>query len=139
MTSKNLNAVAADSNVLLSAVIGKAALKIFTHTNIEVFTTNFNIEEIKEYIPHLAKKYHLNEQMLYSQLQMLPLIIKEKNFYKSKMKEASQYLQDRDADDIHLCALALKIKIPICSNDKDFVNLPVEVYPTAKLLKALGI
>ncbi len=139
MTSKKISVIAADSNVLLSAVIGKAALKIFTQTNLEVLTTQFNIEEIKKYLPYFAEKYKLDENMLFAQLQMLPLVKKDEPFYRSKFKEATKYLKDRDPDDIHLAALALKMKAPIWSIDKDFQNIPVEVYPTAKFLKTLGI
>ncbi len=36
-------------------------------------------------------------------------------------------------------ALALKLGVPIWSNDNDFKELPLDLYPTAKLLKVLGI
>ena len=139
MISKSLNAVAADSNVLLSAVIGKAALKIFTGSELKVFTTQFNIEEIKEYIPYFSSKYNIEEHLLLGQLQMMPLIIKDENFYQSQIKKTEKYLKDRDPDDIHLGALAFKLQIPIWSNDKDLNQLPIDVYPTAKLLKICGM
>jgi len=34
-------------------------------------------------------------------------------------------------------ALALELGLPIWSNDRDFDGLPVDVYPTARLLKLL--
>lgn len=36
-------------------------------------------------------------------------------------------------------ALALKLEIPVWSNDRDFEELPLIAYPTAKLLKILGL
>jgi predicted nucleic acid-binding protein len=43
------------------------------------------------------------------------------------------------AKDVPLAALALKLEIPIWSNDHDFEELPLIVYPTARLLKILGL
>lgn len=137
MTSENLRRLAADSNVLLSAVIGKAALKVFTQLDLEILTTEFNIEEIKEYIPHLAAKYALEESKLRIQLNLLPLVRKDEDFYKSAFWEARKHLATRDPDDVHLGALALKERIPIWSNDKDLKVLPLPVYSTAQLLKLL--
>lgn len=137
MISVPLRRIAADSNVLLSAVIGKAALRVFTCPDIEVVTTEFNITEVREYIPHLAWKYHLDLNCLLIQLQMLPLIRVDENYYKRKAPLAKKYLRNRDSDDIHLAALALEDQIPVWSNDKDFSELPVKVYSTKEVLKVL--
>jgi predicted nucleic acid-binding protein len=140
MTLKFLKSVAADSNVLLSAVIGKAALKIFTHTDLEILTTRFNVQEVEEYLPYLGSKYDLEIKQLWVQLKMLPMQIIEVGEYKSQLSLAQEYLGARDLDDIHLAALALIKEIPIWSNDRDFENLPhVTVYPTAKLLKLFNL
>jgi predicted nucleic acid-binding protein len=136
MTSKILKSVAADSNVLLSAVIGKAALKIFTYTNLEILTTRFNVLEVEEYLPFLSSKYDLDIKQLWVQLKMLPIQIIEVGEYKSHLPFAQEHLGQRDMDDIHLAALALIKNIPIWSNDRDFENIPhITLYPTAKLLK----
>ena len=52
-------AVAADANVLLSAVLGHAALKVFTRTDVSVLTTQGVLEEVREYLPHIAKHYDM--------------------------------------------------------------------------------
>ena len=137
MISKNLRRVAADSNVLLSAVIGKAALKILIHPEIEVLTTQFNLKEVEKYIPHLASKYQLDDKTLLLQLKMLPIVSFSEKDYRSQMPRAREFLEARDPDDTHLAALAFKEDVCIWSNDKDFENLPISVYPTAKLLKML--
>ena len=80
--------IAADSNVLLSAVIGKAALKVFTRLDIEVRTTEFNIAEVEEYIPRLASKYHLSPSNLLIQLNLLPIFRKGESYYKSELPTA---------------------------------------------------
>ncbi|HWN44526.1 MAG TPA: hypothetical protein VNW71_20045 [Thermoanaerobaculia bacterium] len=51
--------VVADANVLLSAIIGKAALRVFEEFDLSVHTTQFNRNEVLEYLPRLAGKYRL--------------------------------------------------------------------------------
>ena len=137
MISENLRRLAADSNVILSAVIGKAALQIFTQPEIELMTTEFNLREVEEYLPRLAFKYGLDEKLLVWQFKMLPLISFSEKYYKSHFSEAQKLLNERDPDDIHLAALALKEGVPIWSNDRDFEKLSITVYTTAQLLKIL--
>ena len=112
MTSESSKRAAADSNVILSAVIGKAALRIFTHPGIEFITTQFNLLEVGEYLPRLAPKYELDEKQLLWQFKMLPLQVVPEKRYKSHWAKARRLLKDRDPDDIHLAALALKEKVP---------------------------
>jgi len=45
-----LNKLAADANVILSAVAGKAALRVFLKEDIEIATTQFNIDEVRQYL-----------------------------------------------------------------------------------------
>jgi predicted nucleic acid-binding protein len=137
MTSGNLRKLAADSNVILSAVIGKAALRVFLRPEIELITTRFNILEVEEYIPRLASKYGLDERSLLLQLKMLPIVVFDEKHYHSHTPQATRLLKERDPDDVHLAALALKEEVPIWSNDRDFEKLSLQVYTTAQLLKAL--
>lgn len=138
-TSNPLEKIAADANVILSAVIGKTALRLFTESSIEIVTTQFNLEEVKEYIPHLASKYGLPEEILQLQLKLLPLKVFTRKFYQVFLREAKALIGEKDPEDIDLLALALKLNIPIWSNDKDFQGLKIKAYPTARILKILGI
>ncbi len=134
MISRNLKKLAADSNVILSAIIGKAALRVFLHRHIEIITTQFNIQEVQRYLSHFAVKYQMNIVTLEVSLRMLPLSIKKENYYKSKMTVAKKYLDHREPDDVHLSALALHDQTPVWSNDKDYEGLPLTVYSTKALL-----
>src|SRR5262245_51249297 len=51
--------VVADANVLLSAVVGKAALRVFTKFTVTVHVAQFNADEVTEYLPYMASKYEL--------------------------------------------------------------------------------
>lgn len=77
--------------------------------------------------------------MMKEALAVLPIERYAEGDYLSHVAEARRYLADRDPDDVALAALALKLAVPIWSNDNDFKELPLELYPTAKLLKILGI
>jgi len=118
-------------------VIGKAALQVFLRPEIELITTQFNVLEVEEYIPRLASKYGLDERSLLLQLKMLPLVVFDEKHYHSHTPHATRLLKERDPDDVHLAALALKEEVPIWSNDRDFGKLSLQVYTTAQLLKAL--
>lgn len=138
-TLNPLKKVAADANVILSAVIGKAALKVFTESPVEVVTTHLNLDEVQEYMPSLASKYRLEEKVLQTQLKLLPLEVFEREFYQDFLKQAEERIGRIDPDDIDLLALGLKLNIPIWTNDSDFQGLKIKTYTTAELLKALEI
>jgi predicted nucleic acid-binding protein len=135
----HLRKIAADANVILSAVAGKAALRIFLENDIEIVTTQFNIDEVKEYLSLIAEKYEIREEILESQLKLLPLKIYQQDFYKDFLNTATKRLYGKDEDDIELLALSMRLKIPVWSNDRDFKHSGVEVYTTANLLKILKI
>jgi len=122
---------------LLHAVAGKAAIRVFLKGDIEIVTTQFNIDEVREYLSVIAGKYDLAEEILESQLKLLPLKIYTQDYYKSFLPIASKIISQRDMDDIELLALAMKLKVPIWSNDRDFTSFDVKVYTTAKLLKVI--
>jgi|GEM_PF-3483774 len=68
-------AVVADANVLLSAVIGKAALRVLTELGWEVHVARFNADEVAEYLPVMAAKYRLARELVDLQWRLLPVIL----------------------------------------------------------------
>ena len=139
MDSPTLRSVAADANVLLSAAIGGAAQRVFHETDIEVVTTEEVLDEVREYLVELAVKNGLTQEEAEGHLAALPIVAYPETVYQKRLAEARRYLDKRDPEDAGLAALALHLGIPVWSNDKDFRVVPVELYPTAKLLKVLGL
>jgi len=139
VTSANIKSVAADSNVLLSAIAGRAAKRVFQKSDLVVITTQANIAEVEEYMPEFAERYDIEEEALLEVLRLLPVEIYSEKDYISHVKEARKILGGRDDDDIGLAALALKLEIPIWSNDDDFEDYPHKVFTTAQLIKILGV
>ncbi len=68
-----IDAVVADANVLLSAAIGKAALRVIVEYSVEVHVTDFNVSEVKRYIPRLCEKFDLPKDLVELQWRLLPL------------------------------------------------------------------
>ncbi|MFL6203498.1 MAG: PIN domain-containing protein [Thermoanaerobaculia bacterium] len=129
--------VVADANVLLSAVIGKAALRIFEEFDVPVHTTRFNRSEVLEYLPRLAAKYRLEQTRVELQLELLDLTIHSEESYRDSLPWAKATLGDRDPDDAHPLALSRTLDLPLWSNDRDLQISGVRCYTTAALLKVL--
>ena len=59
-----IEAVVADANVLLAAVVGKAALRVFTEHGVTVHAAEFNASEVEEYLLCLSARYGLLEDLV---------------------------------------------------------------------------
>jgi predicted nucleic acid-binding protein len=132
-------AIAADANVLLSAVLGHAALRLFTQTDISVLTTRGVLRDVREYLPVVARQYDMLPQALEAQLRLLAVRECDPSEYAHAVEAASRAIAKRDPHDVDLLALALAFEIPVWSNDSDFKGAGVEWYTTARLLRHLGI
>lgn len=133
-----IESVVADANVLLSAVVGKAALRVFTEFDLIVHVAQFNTDEVAEYLPQMARKYGLSIELVEMQWKLLPLRIHSIADYRRRLPQALIDLARRDPEDAHALALARSLSLPILSNDRDFDDLDVEYYSTARLLRLLA-
>jgi predicted nucleic acid-binding protein len=130
-------AVVGDANVLLSAVIGKAALRVITEYGVDVHVTRFNADEVAEYLPVMAEKYRLPPELVQLQWRLLPMHVHAASEYRRYLARAHRDLADRDPDDAHPLALARALGLPLWTNDHDLEGHGVECFPTARLLKEL--
>jgi predicted nucleic acid-binding protein len=132
--------LAADANVLLSAVLGGRAKVVLSHPKVEgIFTTEVTLSEVEEYVILLARKRRLSLDTLLLAVATLPVSVVERETYARAVAQARSLIGQRDPDDIEILALALHLKIPLWSNDNDFRDTGVEWYTTAELLRQLGI
>jgi len=132
--------LAADANVLLSAVIGGRARLAFNHPQVgEIFTTEYTFGEVEEYASVLARRKRLPSDILLLAVAALPVTLVSHTRYSKSVPEAMKRIGHRDPDDVELLALALQFEIPIWSNDKDFEGLHVDLFTTERLLRQLGI
>ncbi|MCK4600076.1 PIN domain-containing protein [Candidatus Bipolaricaulota bacterium] len=138
MTSKPPERLVVDANPMISALLGGAALRAFWNEAVKEWaTTQFTVNEVLSYLPRLASKIHVPEEMLRLELELLPLRICKKASYRDLVLEAKRRIAARDANDVDLLALALKLDYPIWTNDQDFEQTGTTLYTTAKLLKSL--
>jgi predicted nucleic acid-binding protein len=132
--------IAADANVLLSAVIGGRARLVLTHPEIEeLVTTEATFAEVREYALLLGRKKKLAPDTILLTVAALPVSIISSEVYEDKMAEARKLIGGRDPDDIVILALNLFMKIPLWSNDNDFEGCGIERLTTAEILSKLGI
>ena len=129
--------VVADANVLLSAIVGKSALRVFTEFAIQVHASQFNADEVTEYLLEMAQKYGLPVELVSLQWKLLPVRLHREEDYKAHLPNALAELKNRDPEDAHVLALAKSVGLSIWSNDRDLANVTVECFTTAKLLRAL--
>jgi predicted nucleic acid-binding protein len=132
--------LAADANVLLSAVLGGRARLILENPQVgEILTVEQIMAEVEEYAGLLARKKRLAEDLVLLAVGALPVTVVEPTDYAAAIPEAKKRIEQRDPDDVELLALALTFNIPVWSNDKDFEDAGVQWLTTEKLLQQLGI
>lgn len=134
-----IEGVVADANVLLSAVIGKAALRVFTEFRVRVHACQFNADEVMEYPPTMANKYMLPPNLVQLQWHLLPVRIHQQQDYILHLDDARNDLRGRDPDDAHPLALARQLGLALWSNDRDLFGHGVECLPTARLIRKLEV
>lgn len=131
--------LAADANVLLSAVLGGRAKLVLDHPQVsEIFTAAVTLAEVEEYAAELARRKRLRLDVVLMAVATLPVTVVDSPAYEDSVAEARRRIGRRDPDDIDLLALAIHLRIPIWSNDNDFTGVGVEWLTTARLLAKLN-
>ncbi len=66
-----LASVVADVDVFLSAIAGKAALRVFTEFGLMVHVAEFTADEVVEYLPVMARKHTIPSEVIDMQWRLL--------------------------------------------------------------------
>ena len=131
--------LAADANVLLSAVLGGRAKTVLEHSAVtEVLVAEATLAEVQEYAGQLAMRKRLSLDIVLLAVASLPVTVVPREDYAMSLPEARRRIGRRDPDDVDVLALALHKRVPIWSNDQDFEDAGIEWFTTAELLKHLG-
>jgi predicted nucleic acid-binding protein len=93
--------------------------------------------EIARHIPRLASKRKLDPALLFAALRVMPIEWKAASEYESHREEAERRIAERDPDDWPTIALALKLQVPVWTQDKDHSDARIELFTTGDLLDAL--
>jgi predicted nucleic acid-binding protein len=94
-------------------------------------------EETARHLPRLATKRGLDQALLFAALQVMPIEWKPAADYEDQRAQAEQRIAARDPDDWPTVALALKLDLPVWSQDKDLADAGLQVFTTGDLLDAL--
>lgn len=132
--------LAADANVILSALIGGRAQLVFASPKVsEILTAEKTLAEVEEYLFVLARKRRLAEDVLLLALASMPITLVAQREYERSLSLARKRIGHRDPDDVDILALAIELEIPLWSNDKDFTGTGVQLLTTENLLRRLGL
>ncbi len=132
--------LAADANVLLSAVLGGRARRILESPQVDqILTVESTMAEVEEYAALLARKKRLAEDLVLLAVGALPVTVVPRDKYAAAIPEALTRIGRRDPDDAELPALAISFDLPVWSNDKDFRDAGVPLHTTEHLLRQLGL
>ena len=121
-------------------LLGGAAVRVFVGSRVAEFAVaQHTRQEVRDFIPELARELEEEPDQLGLVLALLPLEPYPKQFYEDHLEEAKQRIAHRDPDDMDVLALTVKLQCPLWSNDKDFDEAGVTHYTTAQLLRQLDL
>lgn len=115
-----------DANIIISALIGGATREIFFDKRFDFVTTEYTVSEVEKYFLEVAEKAEVSETYVKKTFDLLPLEVRDKEFYKGKLEEARDQIQDIDSKDVDILALALKTGNYLWTDDKDFDKIDFE-------------
>jgi predicted nucleic acid-binding protein len=130
--------IAVDANPLFSALRGGRAKSVLYSDKLIFITTEYTTWEVKKYIPEMSVDTGVPESELFYAFDCFPIISTPPEVYDGKRQHAENLISHRDPKDVDILALALKLNIPIWTNDRDFDNLPeIKTFTTAAMLAKL--
>jgi predicted nucleic acid-binding protein len=134
-----IDSVVVDANPMLSALLGGRAREVLFDRRLALFSPQTTLFEVEKYLPFVARKLGQSELDLFREFELLPITAVQPQMYESEFPRATELIGWRDPKDVPVLALALRLRLPIWTEDRDFENLPgVSVYKTAELLMLAG-
>lgn len=128
-----------DANPLVSALLGGLAREILFSGKITCLASQHTLFEVEKYLPRAAKTIGCSELTLWREFELLPVIAVQPREYDSELKRAMDLIGQRDERDVHVLALALRLRFPIWTEDRDFEGLlHVAVHKTADLVTLIA-
>lgn len=80
--------IVVDANIIMSALLGGKPSIVLFDGRFQFVTTEFTLNEVEKYFPRLKEKTEISQNELRSLLEVLPLQIYKKEFYKDKFKRS---------------------------------------------------
>lgn len=127
----------ADANILFAlAKESSTANKIVSGYDIKLISPQFVLKELYKYKKEISSKSKLPFKEVIKSLNKKVLFI-DTSEYKEFLKKSNKLI--KDPDDVEYIALALKLNLPIWSNDKHFKEQSeVDVLTTKELVNLIN-
>jgi predicted nucleic acid-binding protein len=130
-----IESLVVDANPLLSALLAGRAREILFTSGLEFYSPQTTLFEVAKYLPFVARKLGRSELDLFREFELLPVKAVQPHVYEADLARATHLIGQRDAKDVPVLALALRLRLPIWTEDRDFENLPdVAVFKTVDVL-----
>jgi len=127
-----------DANPLVSALLGGSARDVLLSGKFTFHAPQHTLFEVEKYLSRIAQKLGQSETDLFRAFQLLPVTMHQPRDYDSHVTRATELIGPRDPKDVHVLALALKLGMPVWTQDRDFEGLPnVDVRSTADMLASV--
>ena len=128
-----------DANILFAALIKDSkTTELLLDPRVKLYLPEFALQEFAKYEKELLQKTNRTKEEFEEILAIIKKIVRivPKEEFRNKIREAAKICPDRG--DIDYFALALKLNIPIWSNDKGFKQqTKAQVFTTSQLLDKL--
>lgn len=130
-----IESLVVDANPLLSALLAGRAREILFTSGLQFYSPQATLFEVEKYLPFVARKLGRSELDLFREFELLPVTAVQPQVYDSDVARATHLIGQRDAKDVPVLALALRLRLPVWTEDRDFENVPdVAVFKTVDLL-----
>ncbi|MBS3067107.1 hypothetical protein J4450_00270 [Candidatus Micrarchaeota archaeon] len=128
-----------DTNILLACFKPNSVTRrLIAIEDLHLFTTEYQLIEVKEYVGKIADKYSLSESFIEETFMFLEehLEIVPKEDYQNFISKVENLISDKD--DLPALALAAAKNIAVWSNDPHFEEQDkIKVYKTKELIELI--
>jgi len=129
-----------DANILFAAIIrDRDTRKLLFSEFVMLYTSDTILRELDAHKPEISRKIHLTNDEFDSLMAQIFSVIKIVSLKETELSMDEARRICPDPDDIPYFALALHLKIPIWSQDKDLKKQKfIKVYSTEELVHELS-
>ena len=131
-----------NTNIVISALVKKSyTYKLITSGLLRLYAPKIMIDEILEHIDEISERSGLTkiEVLFFLNILLEYIIVVDESVYADRIEDAYKICKKFDEKDTPFVALAMKLKIPIWSNDKGLKEKQdaVEVLTTLEISSLL--
>ncbi len=132
-----VRALVLDANILIRAALGRRVRSLLEtyEDSVGFYTPDVCFEDAREYIPLVLTSRGCNPQAGLAVLQQIGLLVEavDQALYQDFEQLARERMVARDIEDWPVAAVALMLKIPIWTEDRDFFGSGFPTWTTDRV------